>query len=172
MIVGLHTEVKVRSDFFDENQKMSDKIPIRYSIYCMKKHHTKNKGDLGVLKAQVALCEQGYLTLIPNTEHSPFDLVAYKDGKFFRIQVKYRSASKGKIEVKFASIWTDKSGIHIIPVDKDEIDMYCLYCPDTDRCYWIDPKKFDCSVTLRLEDTKNNQQEGVNMASDFEKMLR
>jgi hypothetical protein len=43
-------------------------------------HHTKVKGDLGVLKAQVSLYEQGYLILQPVTEHAPFDLVAYKDG--------------------------------------------------------------------------------------------
>ena len=45
-------------------------------------HHTKNKGDFGVLKCQISLYEQGYLVLTPNTEHSPFDLVAYKDGVF------------------------------------------------------------------------------------------
>ena len=58
----------------------------------MRIHHTKNKGDLGVLKAQLDLYEKGYLTLIPNTEHSAFDLVAYKDGTFKRVQVKYRAS--------------------------------------------------------------------------------
>jgi hypothetical protein len=42
-------------------------------------HHTKEKGDLGVLKAQLDLFEQGFLILNPVTEHAPFDLVAYKD---------------------------------------------------------------------------------------------
>lgn len=134
----------------------------------MKIHHTKNKGDLGVFKAQVSLCEQGYLILTPNTEHSPFDLVGYKNGKFLRIQVKYRSESKGKIDISFKSTWVDKSGVHSVPVDKDEIDIYCLYCPSTDKCYWIDPKKFNQSVTLRLTNTKNKQHQGVNLASDFE----
>lgn len=48
-------------------------------------HHTKNKGDLGVLKAQVDLHQKGYLILIPHTEQSPFDLVVYKDGYFKRV---------------------------------------------------------------------------------------
>jgi len=39
-------------------------------------HHTKEKGDLGVLKAQLDLFEQGFLILNPVTEHAPFDLVA------------------------------------------------------------------------------------------------
>ena len=63
-------------------------------------HHTKERGDLGVLKAQLDLFEQGYSILNPGTEHAPFDLVAYKDCEFKRIQVKYKSADKsGSITV-------------------------------------------------------------------------
>ncbi len=42
------------------------------------------------MKAQVDLLEQGFAVLLPLTEHCPFDLVAYKDGEFRRVQVKYR----------------------------------------------------------------------------------
>ena len=35
-------------------------------------HHTKDKGDLGVLKAQIDLLEQGITILNPLTEHSDF----------------------------------------------------------------------------------------------------
>ena len=54
-------------------------------------HHTKNKGDLGVLKVKVDLFEQGFLILIPETEHSPFDLVIYKEGVFKTVQVNKKS---------------------------------------------------------------------------------
>lgn len=56
----------------------------------MGKHHTKEKGDLGVLKAKIALHEQGFMILNPETEHSPFDLVGYKDRKFldFKLNTK------------------------------------------------------------------------------------
>ena len=57
-------------------------------------HHTKEKGDLGVLKAQLDLFEKGFLILNPVTEHAPFDIVAYKDREFKRIQVKYKSVDK------------------------------------------------------------------------------
>ena len=49
-------------------------------------HHTKNKGDLGILKAQLDLFKQGYSLYFPLSEHEPFDIVAYKDHKFLRIQ--------------------------------------------------------------------------------------
>jgi hypothetical protein len=60
----------------------------------MYKHHTKSKGDLGILKAKLDLFEQGYLILNPETEHAPFDIVAYKKGNFRRVQVKYRKLKK------------------------------------------------------------------------------
>ena len=82
------------------------------------KHHTKEKGDLGVLKAQVSLYEQGYLILQPVTEHAAFDLVAYRGGFFKRIQVKYKSLDKtGALTVHFRSSWADKHGSHMRAVN-------------------------------------------------------
>ena len=106
-------------------------------------HHTKEKGDLGVLKAQLDLYEQGFMILNPMTEHAPFDLVAYKNGEYRRIQVKYKSVDQtGGMTVHFRSSWTDKDGTHTRQVDKDQVDLYCIYCPETDACYYLDPKEF------------------------------
>lgn len=133
-------------------------------------HHTKDKGDLGVLKAQVDLAEQGFMVLIPLTEHSAFDLVAYKDGAFKRVQVKYRKVSNGKLNVSFRSSWSDKHGNHTKPIDKNQIDLFCVYCPDLDECYYFDPSKFAKSLTLRVEPSKNNQQSNVHLAADYRKV--
>ena len=134
----------------------------------MSSHHTKQKGDLGVLKAQVDLFEQGFTVLVPLTEHAPFDLVAYKDGEFKRVQVKYRRLDKyGKMEIKFSTCWTDKHGTHTSPVDKSGVDLYCVYCPDTDECYYLDPNKYGLTMTLRVRTPKNNQAKNVTFAADF-----
>ena len=134
-------------------------------------HHTKEKGDLGVLKAQVDLFEQGFTIFSPQTEHSPFDLVAYKNGEFRRVQVKYRSKDQcGKIDIKFSTCWTDRNGTHTVPVDKTEIDLYCVYCPDTDECYYLEPGKFGSNVSLRVEAPKNGQKSGINFAADFRRV--
>jgi hypothetical protein len=37
----------------------------------MTRHHTKDKGDLGVAKAHADLVAQGYVVLFPATEHAP-----------------------------------------------------------------------------------------------------
>jgi hypothetical protein len=134
----------------------------------MSPHHTKDKGDLGVLKAQVDLFEQGFTIFVPLTEHSPFDLVAYRDGEFRRVQVKYRSMDRfGKVDVKFSTCWADRNGTHTSPIDKSEVDIYCVYCPEADECYYLRPVDFGSNVSLRVETPKNGQQKGVNFAADF-----
>ena len=134
-------------------------------------HHTKEKGDLGVLKAQLDLFEQDFLILNPVTEHAPFDLVAYKDWRFLRVQVKYKSLDKtGSVTVHFRSCWADKNGTHMQQTNKDEVDLCCIYCPDTDECYYLDPKKYNRSVTLRVEMPRNNQTKNIKLAVDFRRV--
>lgn len=134
----------------------------------MKKHHTKTKGDIGVLKAQCELAIQGFTILNPLTEHSSYDLVAEKDGNFKRVQVKYRSLEKdGAIRVSFTSSWADKNGSHTNKVDKSLIDLYAVYCPETDKVYFFNPSDFKEHVTLRVNAPKNNQSIGINLAEDF-----
>lgn len=133
----------------------------------MKFHHTKNKGDLGVLKAQLDLYEKGYLILTPQTEHSPFDLVVYKDGIFKRVQVKYRAVKNGKIEIPFRTCWADKNGTHTQDYDKTEIDLMCIYCPDTDKCYYVNPQDCNKTFNLRIIAPKNNQKDKINLAEDY-----
>ncbi len=133
----------------------------------MSVHHTKDKGDLGVLKAQVDLFEQGFTVLLPLTEHAPFDLVAYKDGEYRRIQVKYRKLDRhGKMEIRFSTCWADRNGTHTAPINKGSVDVYCVYCPDTDECYYLDPKQYGSTMSLRVRATKNNQARNVTLASD------
>ena len=52
------------------------------------------------------------MILTPQTEHSPFDLVVYKDGIFKRVQVKYRELNvRGILEVRFRSNYSTASGV-------------------------------------------------------------
>jgi hypothetical protein len=133
----------------------------------MAAHHTKDKGDLGVAKAYADLVAQGFMVMFPTTEHAPFDLVTYVGGQFSRIQVKYRSARLGAVYVQFKSTWADRNGVHSRPMDKHEIDAMCIYCPDTDQCYYVSPRDFRKSVTLRITPSRNSQSVGVQHARNF-----
>jgi hypothetical protein len=127
----------------------------------MAPHHTKDKGDLGTAKAHADLVSKGYTVLFPATEHAAFDLVGYRDARFVRVQVKYRSARTGSISVQFRSVWADRNGTHMNPSDKSEVDVVCIYCPETDECYYLRPADHRQSVSLRVTPSKNGQQRGV-----------
>jgi hypothetical protein len=133
-------------------------------------HHTKNKGDLGVAKAHADLVEQGFLVLFPTTEHAPFDLVAYADATFIRVQVKYRAARRGAVRVEFVSSWADRNGTHRVPLDKGAIDAVCIYCPDTNECYYLRPTEHGSAVTLRVMPSRNGQRAGVWPAAAFRRL--
>jgi PD-(D/E)XK nuclease superfamily protein len=133
-------------------------------------HHTKDKGDLGTAKAHADLVGQGYMVLFPATEHAAFDLVAYKSGRFHRVQVKYRTSRAGGVSVQFRSVWADRSGTHMKPSDKSEFDVLCIYCPETDQCYYVRPADHETSVTLRVVPARNGQQLGVLPAERFRKL--
>jgi hypothetical protein len=130
-------------------------------------HHTKDKGDLGTAKAHADLVANGFMVLFPATEHAEFDLVAYSGGDFNRIQVKYRSARNGAVTVNFRSVWADRHGTHMKPSNKSEVDVLCIYCPETDSCYYLRPRSHGQSVTLRVTPSRNGQVRGVLAADDF-----
>ncbi|WP_284225647.1 group I intron-associated PD-(D/E)XK endonuclease [Mycobacterium antarcticum] len=136
----------------------------------MAMHPTKEKGDLGVAKAHADLAGKGFIVLFPVTEHAPFDLVAYASGEFHRLQVKYRSARSGAIKVQFRSMWADRHGTHTTLMDKAAIDVVCIYCPETDRCYYVRPDEYGTSVTLRIAPSRNRQQAGVLDAEAFRQL--
>lgn len=134
----------------------------------MQKHHTKTLGDLGVLKAQLNLYEKGFWVSVPLTEHAPFDLVITKDGISRTVQVKARTLNaKGALEIPFRQSYMTSQGVQTNRWDVSQIDLVCVYCPDTDACYYFDPKDFEKGITLRVEPPKNNQKVGVNLVEDF-----
>ncbi|MBI1916353.1 MAG: hypothetical protein HYS12_16720 [Planctomycetes bacterium] len=134
-------------------------------------HHTKDKGDLGVLKAQADLAAQGFMILLPLTEHAPFDLGIYRDRVFLRVQVRYRACThSGCLNVRLRSVWNDRHGAHRVLMNKDEVDIVCVYCPNTDECYYFDPKDINQSITLRVRPAGNGQQKAVRLAEDYRKV--
>ena len=133
----------------------------------MRTHHTKTKGDLGVVAAAYDLTKKGFIVCFPMTEHAPYDLIADYEGALIRVQVKYRALTDGFLEVSFRSIWADRHGIHVSPTDKEQIDVYCIYCPDNARCYYLDPKAFRGSARLRVDGTAHRGGATINAADDF-----
>ena len=151
------------------NMLIPRKLPVpRGRSSFMKLHHTKTLGDLGVLKAQLDLFQKGYWVSIPLTEHAPFDLVITKNGFSKTVQVKARSLnSRGSLEIPFRQSYSTSQGVQVRHWEKAEIDIVCVFCPQTDDCYYFDPNLYEKAITLRVKAPKNNQTQGINFVDDF-----
>jgi len=131
-------------------------------------HHTKDKGDKGTAQVIADLLLKGISVCLPLSEHLPFDLVGVKDnGDLLRISVKYRTAIKGKVMVPFINSYSDSKGVHSKKVNKNFIDILAIYCPDTNKVYYCNPKEFGEVITLRIQPSKNNQKKGIFFADNY-----
>ena len=86
------------------------------------------------------------------------------------MQVKYRTSRSGEVMVQFRSSWNDRQGTHMKPIDKNAIDALCIYCPETNACYYVRPGDHNEVVTLRVAPARNGQQIGVRLASRFSRL--
>lgn len=110
-------------------------------------HHTKNKGDIAATKAIADLTCKGYSVLTPVvSEHLPFDFVAYKDNKFYKIQAKYA----GDNIVVNKTIWVDKNGIHRKKYKVEDFDFYAVYLPDIDKVVYPSVKFGGCCINTQI----------------------
>jgi hypothetical protein len=132
------------------------------------RHHTKDKGDIGLGCVIADLMSHGIQVALPISEHLAFDLIAISDlNKFARVSVKYRAAKEHKISLTFRSSWADKHGVHIRHHSKGEYDATAIYCPDTKQCYYVTNDEVGNEICIRLTQPKNNQKKKVRFASDF-----
>lgn len=93
-------------------------------------HLTKEKGDLAAVLVIADLTAKGFYCLTPVvTEHLPFDLIAYKDKKCYRIQSKYSDDGF----IKNVNSWSDRKGTHKRKYDQQDFDYYGLYLPQINK---------------------------------------
>jgi hypothetical protein len=136
------------------------------------RHKTKDKGDIGVAKTIPHLLDHGIRCCLPLSEHLPFDLIAVMPDftTLRRVQVKYRTAKNGFIEVTFRSNYYNSKHIYSKRVNFDEIDCYAIYCPDTNATYYLPVVEIPASAlkaNLRLQPTRNGQLKGIRLANDY-----
>lgn len=122
-------------------------------------HHSKTKGDIGLTQVISDLTKREVLVFLPLSEHSPIDLIAYSNSFCKTIQVKFLSINKkGFLKIDCRSGWSNSKGHHKLQMDKDNIDIVAVYCPETDKCYYISTNEFETStINLRIKEPKQNQ---------------
>lgn len=117
-------------------------------------HHTKDKGDIGVLAVSFDLSKHGIRVANPASEHLPFDLIAISPDltRLARVSVKYAAAEGPVVRGSLKNSWADKNGNHASYPNYDHLDVCAIYCPDTNECYYVGKEDFGKgNFTLRLE---------------------
>lgn len=110
------------------------------------------------------LIELGYEVFTPFTGGGEIDLLAYKYGIFYKVQVK----SVSPTNKSFIDIYATRSSINYKSsknVPYENIDFFMVY--DGTNIYKIMRNEINASFTLRYKIPKNNQVKNVKMASEY-----
>lgn len=126
--------------------------------------HTKTKGTIAEMAVAAYLLEKGWKVLLPLGENHRYDLVAEQSGRFVRIQVKYITPKRGRLEVKCAS----SNNWSVLQYTAKEIDVIAVFDSKNKSIYFVPMTKVRrSSLSLRIEQSKNNQKLKINLARDF-----
>jgi len=127
--------------------------------------------DVGQRTEAIVLAElmrRGHRVLLPYGTNHRYDLVIDTGARFLRAQCKTGRLRGGRICFKTASTRANTLRAFTRPYD-GEIDLFLIYCPDTDRVYALDVDEAASSEgVLRVEPTANGQAKGIRWAADHE----
>ena len=114
--------------------------------------NSQDKGDLSKAAIMLCLMKKGYKILDTVGENHRFDLVIYNDDlKFSRIQCKTGKIKNGVIYITTCSVVKNfKTGKYEKRSYSGQIDYFCVYCPDNDKCYMLKSDGINTSLKLRI----------------------
>ena len=127
--------------------------------------HKKTKGSIAELHVCADLMKKGWRISIPYGENNRYDLVAEKDGKFLRIQVKYVTPKNGALYLHCFSSnnWSVQRYTSV------QIDVIAAYNPLTEKVYYVPVDYMQSKVMLlRLTPARNGQKAKIRYAHEFE----
>lgn len=124
-------------------------------------------GDVTEATIVATLLKRGERVLRPVSPSSRYDLVIEREGRFLRVQCKTGRLRNGAITFRTCN---GNGSIKSKARRYDgEVDIFAVYCPDNDKCYLIAAEhSTGMQMSLRADTARNNQQNGVRYARDFE----
>jgi hypothetical protein len=115
------------------------------------------------------LVKRGYRVLIPYGVNHRYDLVIDAGDRFLRAQCKTGRLRDGVIHFKTASVRVNTRRTFITPYDAEQIDLFLIYCPETDRVYALDVGEAASGHgALRVDPAANGQAKRIRWAADHE----
>jgi hypothetical protein len=131
---------------------------------------TDQKGAIAEMGIAWHATQLGVDVYKPVSEGGRYDLIFDFDERLWRVQCKWAKRQSDVLIVRCYSCRRAREGIRVKRYTPDEIDAFAAYCFDLDRCFFlpIEVVGRKRTVLLRLARARNNQQDGVNWADDFD----
>jgi len=127
---------------------------------------TNTKGNKGLANVIAELINKNYFVFLPFADTTCVDLiVANQNMETKRIQIKYRKIDKfGNIIIPTETVVNGKK----IKCDLSKTDIWIIYCPDNNRCYYLGTKDLEDkkSISLRVLEPKQKQI-NIRYAKDY-----
>jgi hypothetical protein len=135
---------------------------------------TNQKGAIAETAIIHAAIKLGIGVYRPIVDGGRYDLVFDLQRRLVRVQCKWAPQHGDVVVVRCYSRCRTGDGLVTRKYSADEIDAFAAYCPEVDCCYFLPFELFDGwkQIQLRLGPSKNNQNLGINWASDFEFQAR
>ena len=131
---------------------------------------TDQKGAVAETAIIHAAIKLGISVYTPVAEGGRYDMIFELGSRLVRVQCKWAPRHGDVVVLRCYSARRNRQGLLRRVYLEGEIDAFAAYCPDVDRCYFLPFELFTrrTQVYLRLGPCRNNQNLGVNWASDFE----
>jgi hypothetical protein len=125
--------------------------------------HPTSVGDITVAMLTAHFLKLGFAVLKPVTELSRYDLVIDRGNGFETVQCKTGRLKDGCVRFFSASSANNKRHSY-----KGQVDLFGVYCPETDRCYLVPVDEAgSAECYLRVEPAKNNQVAKTRLAEAY-----
>lgn len=130
--------------------------------------NSKSKGEISEGVILGVLLRKGFTVLLPFGNNQRYDLVYDAGRGFVKCQCKTGRLRNGRVEFNSCSIngFTGKRRTY-----RGEIDLFLVFCPDTDRVYSVPVRDCGVSVTaLRVDPSPTGRRGGQprRWAKDYE----
>lgn len=128
-------------------------------------------GSLAESRVQTELIRQGFEVFIQTNGKAPFDFVAFKDNKLYRVSVKGTSGGPneyGSYFIQLRKIRSNKTKNVIKPFNRDECDIVGFYIEDLDFVGFINSNEIQATNGLMFRKEPSNSFFGKsNILDDF-----
>lgn len=148
------------------NQENGDRYPDPLFIMIGKNMHNKIKGTIGEAKILHDLLEKEFRVFTEFGDLSKIDLIAEKDNKLFRFQVKAYHSKNGVVNLERRKRGPNYKFVY----QEKDVDIFAVYVLDKDLIFYVSSEDL-CSaktqLSFRIDPPKKKQTKNIRYLKDY-----